>query len=268
MRSIWLAVLLVTSGSFASTSASAATRLGESCDLSVLGASDSGGFLHFDNALRKALEARDAGAVGTLISFPLQLNLVGGGQETLRDAAAFQRLSGVLLPVLRKAVMAQQPGQLFCNMDGVMYNNGTVWANPVGSGIAAPFRITSMNLPKHVSLHAASVPATATTGRKSELVCTTDRFRIEIESMGDDKPLYRAWNLPHAASGPPAMELAGSMTREGTGLCNHRIWHFRNSNTDYVVTEPGCTEGSVPSGAKAQLEVDIAGKPRLKAWCS
>lgn len=268
MRMIWLAGLLVGACLFASTSASATARLGESCDLSVLGAKDSSGFLHFDNALREALEARDAGAVAALISFPLQLNLAGGGHETVRDAAAFQRQSGALLPVLRKAVMAQQPGELFCNMNGVMYDNGTIWANPVGSGIAAPFLITSVNLPKGVSLQAAATPATAAAARKPELACKTDKFRIEIESMGDGKPLYRAWNLPHAAPEPPAMELAGNVTREGTGMCSHRIWHFRNGNTDYVVTEPGCTDGSEPAGAKAQLEVDIAGKPRLKAWCS
>lgn len=266
MRSIWLAGLLAVSCLFASTAASAAARLGASCDLAVLGASDSSGFLRFDNALREALEARNAGAVAALVSFPLQVNLASGGHQTLRDATAFRQQAAALLPVLRKAVMPQQPGQLFCNADGVMYADGTVWANPVGSGGAAPFRITSMNLPKGVSLGAAGTPVAA---RKPELACSTEKFRIEIEAMGDGKPLYRAWNLPHAASAVPAMELAGTMTREGTGVCSHRIWRFRNGNTDYVVTEPGCTDGGgVPAGAKAQLEVDIAGKPRLKAWCS
>lgn len=268
MRRIWLAGLLVGACLFAATSANAAARLGASCDLSVLGTNDASGFQHFDNALREALEARDAGAVAALIAFPLRLNLAGGGHESVRDAAAFQQQSGTLLPVLRKAVMAQPPGELFCNADGVMYDNGTIWANLVGSGIAAPFRITSVNLPQGVALRAAAAPAPQGAGRKPELACKTDKFRIEIDTLGDGKPLYRAWNLPHAAPEPPAMELAGSVTREGTGACSHRIWRFRNGNTDYVVTEPGCTDGSEPAGAKAHLEVDIAGKPRLAAWCS
>lgn len=269
MRSLkcaWLAGLLAGACLFASTPASAAARLGESCDLSVLGVGSSSGFLHFDNALREALQARDADAAAALISFPLPLNLAAGGHQTLRDAAAFRLQSGMLLPVLHKAVMSQPPVELFCNMNGVMYDNGAVWVNRVGSGIGAPFLITSVNLPKGVSLPAAAAqPAQA---RKPELACKTDKFRIEIESMGDGKPLYRAWNLPHASPKPPAIELAGNMTREGTGMCSHRIWRFRNGNTDYIVTEPGCTDGSEPSGAKAQLEVEIAGKPRLKAWCS
>lgn len=174
----------------------AATKLGASCDLTVLGVDDDSGFLHFDNALREALEAQDAAAVAALASFPLRLNLGDGSHATLRDTAAFRQRGASLLPPLRRAVDATQPGEVFCNDNGVMYGNGEIWANPVGSGSEAPFRITTINLPRSAAPQAAPAAAKLAGARLS---CATSKFRIEIESMSDGKPLYRSWNLPHAA---------------------------------------------------------------------
>lgn len=47
----WLALLLA-SWLLVPVTARAATRLGDGCDLSVLGAHDTSGFLHFDSSLR------------------------------------------------------------------------------------------------------------------------------------------------------------------------------------------------------------------------
>lgn len=137
----------------------AATKLGGSCDLTVLGVDDDSGFLRFDNALREALEAQDAAAVAALASFPLRLNLGDGSHVTLRDAVAFRQREASLLPPLRRAVDAAQPSELFCNDNGVMYGDGEIWANPVGSGSAAPFRITAINLPKGAALQGAPAAA-------------------------------------------------------------------------------------------------------------
>lgn len=117
------------------------------------------------------------------MSYPLRVNVDGGGRAVIRDAAAFQQHAGALMPVLRKAADGQQPGGLFCNADGVMYGNGALWVNAVDSGTAAPYRITALNLPKGVSLGAAA-PARAP-GSKSLLACTTGKFRLEIEATGN-----------------------------------------------------------------------------------
>lgn len=257
----WLALWLV-SALLVPMAATAATKLGDSCDLSVLGAHDSGAFLHFDNSLREALAAGDAGAVAALVSYPLRVNLAGGGRAEVRDAAAFRQHASALMPALRKAVDAQQPGGLFCNADGVMYDNGVVWVNAVGSGVAAPYRITALEV---ASLGAAAAPAA---GPKALLACATGKFRIEIEDVGGGTPRYRSWNLPHGPPEPPAMQLTGTTGHEGTGACARRVWRFHNGNVEYVVSEPGCTDGSEPAGTKARLEVNIAGKPQVRAWCS
>lgn len=253
-RAVWLLLL-------AALSATAQTRLGDSCDLAVLGVRNDANFMRFDNALREAVEGRNAQALAGMLQFPLALN-TGGRRATIANPAAWQeRFTGpfaaALWPLLHKAVIGQQPGALFCNAEGVMYGNGEVWATPVGQG----FRVSAINLPAAAPGGDAAKPTVL-------LGCSTDKFRIVIDAMGEGAARYRSWNQPHAAPDTPAMELAGAAAQgEGTGMCFHRSWRFRNGNVTYAVSEPGCNDGSVPVGAKARLEVDIAGKPQLQAWC-
>ncbi len=249
--------------------ANAASRLGESCDLSVLGVGDTTDFYRFDNTLREAVTARDAAALAPLVDYPVRLNYKDGGHVEVHDAAALrERYAGGLWPVLQDAVIGQQPGELFCNADGVMYGDGTVWVNLVGR--AAVFRITALNLPGHAPAQgtpAEAAAARAAGGNKVLLACDTNKFHIVIDAGADDQPRYRSWNQPNLPPADPAMNLIGDESREGTGMCSHRIWHFRNGNTDYVVSEPGCTNGEVPSNAKAQLTVQTHGRTQLESWC-
>lgn len=242
------------------SNASADTRLGDSCDLSVLGAKDKDGFLRFDGALRSALAKQDAGALALLVQFPLTLNY-GDAHISLNDAATLQlRFAEAFPPALRSAVLAQKPDALFCKYDGLMYGNGELWANLVGEGKAQQFRITAVNLPD------AAASSDKPDATKVQLACSTDKFHILVDGK-DDAPRYRSWNKPHAPPDKPALELKGEVGGEGTGSCFHRIWRFKNANADYVLSEPGCTESKVPDKAKAELEVRIGGKPQLTSWC-
>ena len=142
-----------------------------------------------------------------------------------------------------------------------MYGDGEIWANP-GSGAAAAFHITSMNLPQQrTATHSAGANS------KVQLACSTDHFQIVIDEQANDTSRYRSWNHPHAAPDDPAIALIGKPRFEGTGSCAHRIWDFRNGNTDYSLSETGCGDGSTPAKAKAQLEVQVGGKSQLKSWC-
>jgi hypothetical protein len=257
-RALWLLPAWL-----AALSAAAQTRLGDSCDLAVLGERSQANFMHFDNALREAVQSRNAQALAALLDFPLALNS-HDSRATVASPAAWQSrftepFAAQLWPVLHRAVIGQQPGGLFCNANGVMYGNGEVWANPNGNA----FRVNAINLPGPEA--ASGGPAAA---RTALLSCDTDKYRIVIDAAGEGGSRYRSWNKPHAPPDPPAMELAGKAADgEGTGVCFHRSWRFHNGNVTYAVSEPGCSDGSVPQGVKARLEVDIAGKLQLKAWC-
>lgn len=130
----------------------AASRLGGSCDLSVLGVRDEAGFRRFDQALREAVRARDAQALSALVDYPVRANYGSGGHVELRDAAALlgARLDD-LWPTLQEAVMGHPAATLFCNDQGVMYGNGAVWANPEGAD--GLFRITAFNFPGPAPAH-------------------------------------------------------------------------------------------------------------------
>lgn len=237
--------------------AAAQTRLGESCDLAVLGQRDTAAFMRFDQALRDAVHRRDAPALQRLLQFPLALNR-GERRSALADGAAWQgQFSDAWWPLLQQAVSAQPPEQLFCNAEGVMYGNGTLWAGPDGQRV----RVRTINLPKEA---AAVGPSRA---RSALLSCSTGKHRIEIDAAPDGTPRYRCWNEPHAPPEAPAVDLTGQVDAEGTGSCARRSWRFDSGHVRYVVSEPGCSDASVPAGAKARLSVDIAGRRALDAWC-
>lgn len=249
--------------------ATAESRLGASCDLSVLGVHDGANFYRFDSSLREAVTSRNGAALAALVQFPVRLNYRHGRHIEVKDAAALgDRYTNSLWPILQKAVIGQQPGQLFCNADGVMYGDGAVWANPNRQG--QRFHITAFNLPGDApaqvssGLPGSTQPASA---GNAQLSCGTNKFHIVIDTAADHRPRYRAWNLPLLPPSRPAMELAGVVHSEGTGVCSHRIWRFQNGDADYIVSEPGCNSGNVPSNAKARLEVEIHGKPELESWC-
>lgn len=256
-----LLALLLFSALIAPRPALADSRLGESCDLAIFGVKDKSGFLRFDAALRSALERQDADTLAPLVQFPLRLNRADGSHAMLVDAAALrQQFATAFPPSVHKSVLEQKPDALFCNADGVMYGNGELWADLAGTGEASQFRITAIHPPS-----AENVPESAEPAAKTELSCNTDKFRIVVD--GGSAPRYRSWNKPHAPPDKPAMELAGKVDREGTGACSHRIWHFKNRNVEYVLSEPGCGDGSEPADAKARLEIRIGNRPPQTSWC-
>ncbi|HMO48313.1 MAG TPA: hypothetical protein PKB14_20095 [Rubrivivax sp.] len=236
-----------------------ATRLGEACDLAVVGARDDAAFLQFDRALRGALAQPDAAGLARLVRFPLRMSFKDGVRAAPADAAALQaRLPAASWTQLRKVVDAQPPARLFCNVEGVMYGDGELWASPDAAGGHA-FRVSAINLSEHA-------PATAQ-GAPAQLACSTDKFAVVVDTAADGAPRYRSWNRPHGPPDAPAMELVGKASGEGSGVCFHRRWRFANGNVDYLLSEPGCNDGSVPAQAKAQLQVHIGGKAQLEAWC-
>jgi hypothetical protein len=246
------------------SNACADTRLGDSCDLSILGVKDKSEFLRFDSALRYALDKQDAATLALLVQFPLTLNLEDGSHVSLNDSATLQlRFAEAFPPMLRKTVLAQKPEALFCRYDqGVMYGNGELWVNHIELGKVPQFRITAVNVPGSATRKAKSERA------KTQIACSTDKFHIVIDADDDGTTRYRSWNKPHAPPDKPALELNGTAGGEGTGVCFHRNWNFKNSDVEYVVTEnKGCGDGSHSADALAQLEVLLGGKPQLTSWC-
>jgi hypothetical protein len=72
--SILVASLLLVA---ASTAFPQGARLGTSCDLSLVGATETKSFLAFDRELRTALSKQDSVAMALLVQFPLRINSSG-----------------------------------------------------------------------------------------------------------------------------------------------------------------------------------------------
>lgn len=64
-------------------------RLGESCDLRALGATETGTFLAFDREFKFALSKQDAGLIALLVASPLRIN-DSRGSYYLDDARSLQ----------------------------------------------------------------------------------------------------------------------------------------------------------------------------------
>ncbi len=263
MRIRCLAILLALLASAAGSPARAETRLGDGCDLAVLGVADTAEFLRFDRALKTALDAQDAAALALLVRFPLRVNHADGGRISLDNVAALQsHFAQAFDPAVRSAVTRQESESLFCKADGgVMYGDGEVWVDRVDVGRGRQFRVTPVNVPA-----GAAAKARAETAPKPRVACSTDQHRVVIDGRDDAAPRYRSWNRPHAPPDPPALDLVGKADGEGSGSCFHRIWRFRNGDTEYVLSEPGCSPDT-PKGARAELEVLVAGRSRLRSWC-
>lgn len=267
MRSKFIPILLLLAAA-AWSPARADTRLGDGCDLAILGVKDKAEFLRFDSALKAALEQQDAAALALLVRFALRVNQADGSRVSLDNAAALQsQFAQVFGPAVRAAVTRQKPDTLFCKPDGgVMYGDGEVWADRVEAGRGRQFRVTTVNVPAGAAAAKAPAAAAAAAEPKPLLACSTDKVHVVIDGKDDKAPRYRSWNKPHAPPDAPALELTGKAGGEGTGSCFYRIWRFRSGKVEYVLSEPGCGEG-VPKGGRAELEVLIGGQSRLRTWC-
>lgn len=222
MRKFVPLVVVLLSLVFAASVAQAATRLGDACDLAVVGASDTAAFLHFDIALRAAVTRHDAAALARLVDFPVRVNYPGGRHVTANDAAALQqRLDGPALQALDTAVMARPAGGLFCNDNGVMYGDGALWVNLAGHGKPQAFRITAINLPAGAGDAPAApqlgfdLDITLTPRAAQRLKATHEGITVSASYYGDPKPAYakRADEVGHIDLGGDQIKLPGHAGR-------------------------------------------------------
>jgi hypothetical protein len=232
------------------------TRLSDSCDLSIIGATDAKSFLAFDKELRAAIAKQDSAAMSVLVKYPLRVN-TGRGNISIDDPAALQaRFQEIFTAAVRKAIVDQKIEEIFCRDEGAMYGSGQVWVNVAHYG----FAIDAINL--------ESTQQSTAARRSLEFICQTDKYRIVVDSETPKTSRYRAWNRPHPLTGPPDLELLdGAMSFEGTGLCSHRLWTFKNGVASYVVQDLGCTENAPPKDATGMFEVQVSSQTKARGWC-
>jgi len=60
---------------------------------------------------------------------------------------------------------------------------------------------------------------------------------------------------------------SGTKSLKVTGPCTHAIWTFRKGNTEFVVSELGCTDASEPTGTTGELAVSVGGRLQQRRWC-
>lgn len=244
----------------ASTAYGQATRLGESCDLSVIGATETKSFLAFDRELRDAIAKQDTTALAFLVKFPLRINSEEGAYS-LDDAESLRtRFQEVFPAQIRKAILNQKLESFFCRDEGVMYGNGAIWVNPSKLGYAIEV----------VNLEVAENRGNNQSARKIDFICQTGKYRIVIDADANQIPRYRAWNKSHPVTGDPDLRIdSGKSEFEGTGVCSHKVWTFKNGSTTYTTEELGCFPDSnePPKTAVGMFAVRTAGKPEVFGWC-
>lgn len=241
------------------------TVLGESCDLkSVFEVTDKQDFLDFDASLRAALKNGDPSALALLVKFPLGLQDADGSSIAITDAATLQSKFDLAFPQsVRDAILKLKPTDLWCNYVQAFYHGDGVQMNieQVDVGASKEFRVTSVDrIPSSNPLTNAD--------RQIRFVCHTPKHRILIDQTGTEKLRYRAWVKPHTFPDKPDMEIGtGTETLEGSDICGHAIWTFKNGKTQYQVSELGCTDGSEPKGSIGSVEVTVGDKPAETLWC-
>ncbi|HWE83751.1 MAG TPA: hypothetical protein VG267_02325 [Terracidiphilus sp.] len=238
------------------------TRLGDECDLSILGATDTKGFLEFDTELRAALTKQDPVALAFLVRFPLDVNEAPGDSYSLNDAGALQRhFVQVFGAKVRQAVLNSPVRALMCRDEGVMYGNGEVWVEATKFGYA----VSAVNVE-------AAAAATGAARPQIKYECQTEKHRIVIDEGADRAARYRSWDRPHSVTGDPDLVITrGDSTFQGTGVCAYPQWTFKNATVTYTVDGAlGClgdSEPPPPKGASGHLLVKVPGKPEVFQWC-
>jgi hypothetical protein len=250
-----LALLLLTTSAFAQS-----TKLGENCDLALVGATETKTFLAFDHELREALSRQDAGITALLVKYPFRIN-DDRGSYYLDDPGSLQaRFQEIFTPALRETVLKQRTEALSCASTGIMYGDGVVWVSWTGQR----YVVESINLP------IASRPEKSSAG-EIVFVCNADKHRVIVDRGANDLPRYRAWNKPRSLTEKPDMEIPqGKWHSEGSGPCSYSLWTFTSGAATFTVGEIAtCYEESHPPpvGAKGTLEVSITGKPDVSWWC-
>ena len=254
--------------------ASADTRLGDSCDISLFGIKDKAEFLRFDHDLKSAMAMQEPARLASLILFPLRVNYAGDKHLSLNNDAGFRKqFPGIFSDAIRKTVMQQKIDALFCRDQGIMYGNGEVWIGVAGAESSTRFGIQTVNMPEPSAIIGGRVQLL-----QKPLNCTAQKIQISIDYPTEPSKKiqhlaparYRAWNSPHSPQEEPDIELSGEVgvgKGHPEGQCDFRMWRFKNSNTEYLLSEPSCPKRPAPDSAQAELQVLIKGKPSLTSWC-
>jgi hypothetical protein len=173
------------------------SRLGQSCDLGLLGATDTASFVAFHNELRAAISKEDAAAMAFLVRYPLRIN-DDHGSFYLNDAASLQsRFQEVFPPAVRAVILAERSQSISCSFRGVMYGTGTVWVNPTKLSYA----IWAINLPQVRESARPSID-------KIVFPCETDKQRLVIDIEASGAPRLRAWNKPRSVTDEPDIQIS------------------------------------------------------------
>lgn len=237
-------------------------RLSASCERFIEGGDgDKASLLAFDRDLRTAMAGEDPAAVALLVNFPLRVNGGQGGTIALNNVAALQaRFSEVFPKPIREAVLNQDAKTIFCSYQGIMYGTGQVWVGPRGS----TWGVFTVNLP-----HTRGKEKSAD-WPKLEMVCNAEKHRVIVDSDGEGRLRYRAWNRPRFVKDEPDLEIAeGTQTVEGRGLCAYNVWTFKDGEAEIQLSGLGCSPDSSPppTGATGSLDILIPGQPTLTWWC-
>lgn len=232
-------------------------RVGESCDLAVVGATEKESFLQFDRDLRAALKGNDAVALSMLMQFPVRVNVGAGASISMNEPAVLgPRFSEVFSAELRSRVLERGLEQTFCNWNGVMYGNGDLWVGLDDHG----YGIWVVNQGESTQPETSEVAFS----------CRGSHSRSVITRKDGGEFRYRSWGAERPLSGPPDTDIrSGTRSREGTGSCGHWIWTFKTPKGMVQVSELGCTSDSdpPPQGARGWRLVKPNDGAPLKIWC-
>jgi hypothetical protein len=230
------------------------------CNLSIMGGTDRSAFDVFDARLRSAANGNDRDAFADLVIYPLRVNrdrrsiMIGNREEFARNAAR------IITASVRNDI-ANQRG-FFCRDIGLMYGRGTVWVEVVPASGAQPERygVSTVNVP---DIDSTKTPSP--TAPELKLKCVAPTSTVLVEDLGGTLR-YRSWHTGQPKTAKPDLTLeSGTGTLEGTGLCAHAIYAFKNGDTTYELSELGCSDGSEPDGTTGRLTVSRGGK-QLAAW--
>lgn len=220
--------------------------------------SKSGKFIDFDKQLKSTMRSGDPVALSFLIQFPLRVNSENG-TTSIDDARALQSDFARLFPSgARARIVAARNNDLVCNLEGVGYADGLVWAEETERG----YRLVEVNQQQ------TKAETSAQKNGKVRFICKTKTHKIVVDELAGGTLRYRSWNSPHNVSDAPDMEVRnGAENIDGSGQCAASTYTFKNSSAVYSVGELGCTDGSEPNGATGELNVTVSGKRVTNAWC-
>lgn len=241
------------------------TVVGPNCDLKVFGKTDKREFLAFDNTFRTALKNEDAAMLASVVFFPLSLNYGQDVSVSIDNPATLQaKFNMAFPPEVRDAVLNEDPTKVWCSYQGIMYGNGAVWANDIGKTMeTVRFVVESVNLPESISDQ--PLPKKG----KLDFICNTAKHQVIVDEPDGAALRYRAWKKAQPITDKPDMEIdAGVDDFQGTGPCAAHVWEFKKGDTEFDVSELGCTgDPQPPEGAKGELLVLIKGDIKQTDWC-